>query len=222
MSRSGCTLHSKRAFHGKVLFSTVAVRLVFCSFSFFFFSLPVMLCCLLRFQNSTQTRQWEGFLLCGNFSSFRTPSPGWVSIPNSFDSLFVFYILSYILSKRMGCLSGYLESSASVQKLFCGNCSAFKWSFDEFVEGESGLPILFLYHLEGEKHQAWRAAVHRFAKSWTPLSHWTELNWTCFIDYAKSFDCVDHNKLWEILRDGNTRSPDPPLEKSVCRSRSNS
>ena len=26
----------------------------------------------------------------------------------------------------------------------------------------------------------------------------------CFIDYAKSFDCVDHNKLWEI-RDGNTR-----------------
>ena len=24
----------------------------------------------------------------------------------------------------------------------------------------------------------------------------------CFIDYAKAFDCVDHNKLWEILRDG--------------------
>ena len=22
----------------------------------------------------------------------------------------------------------------------------------------------------------------------------------CFIDYAKAFDCVDHNKLWEILR----------------------
>ena len=21
----------------------------------------------------------------------------------------------------------------------------------------------------------------------------------CFIDYAKAFDCVDHNKLWEIL-----------------------
>jgi len=26
----------------------------------------------------------------------------------------------------------------------------------------------------------------------------------CFIDYAKAFDCVDHNKLWKILkRDGN-------------------
>ena len=42
------------------------------------------------------------------------------------------------------------------------------------------------------------------------------------IDYAKAFDCVDHKKLWKILRDGNTRSPDLPLEKSVCRSGSNS
>ena len=23
----------------------------------------------------------------------------------------------------------------------------------------------------------------------------------CFIDYAKAFDCVDHNKLWNILKD---------------------
>ena len=56
-----------------------------------------------------------------------------VSIPNSFVSLFIFYILSYLLSKTMGCLSGCLVSSASVQKLCCGICSAFKLSFDEFV-----------------------------------------------------------------------------------------
>ena len=43
-----------------------------------------------------------------------------------------------------------------------------------------------------------------------------------FIDYAKAFDCVDHNKLWKILRDGNTRPPDLPLEKPICRSGSNS
>ena len=43
----------------------------------------------------------------------------------------------------------------------------------------------------------------------------------CFIDYAKAFDFVDHNKLWKILRDGNTRPPDLP-EKSVWRSGSNS
>ena len=51
----------------------------------------------------------------------------------------------------------------------------------------------------------------------------------CFIDYAKAFDCVDHNNL--ILkrdlkenseRDGNNRPPDLPLEKPVCRSGSNS
>ena len=39
----------------------------------------------------------------------------------------------------------------------------------------------------------------------------------CFIDYAKAFDCVDHNKLENSERDGNTRPPDLPLEKFVCR-----
>ena len=29
----------------------------------------------------------------------------------------------------------------------------------------------------------------------------------CFIDYAKFFDCVDHDKLCKILRDGNTTWP---------------
>ena len=44
----------------------------------------------------------------------------------------------------------------------------------------------------------------------------------CFIDYAKAFDCVDHNKPENSERDGNTRPPNLPLEKSVCRSGSNS
>ena len=43
----------------------------------------------------------------------------------------------------------------------------------------------------------------------------------CFIDYAKAFDCVDHNILWKILKEMGIR-PDLPLEKSVCRSGSNS
>ena len=43
-----------------------------------------------------------------------------------------------------------------------------------------------------------------------------------FIDYAKAFDCEDHNKLENSERDGNTRPPDLPLEKYVCRSGSNS
>ena len=44
----------------------------------------------------------------------------------------------------------------------------------------------------------------------------------CFIDYAKAFDCVDHNKLWKILKRWDTRPPDLPLEKPVCRLGSNS
>ena len=44
----------------------------------------------------------------------------------------------------------------------------------------------------------------------------------CFIDYAKGLDCVDHNKLENSERDGNTRPPDLPLEKPICRSGSNS
>ena len=44
----------------------------------------------------------------------------------------------------------------------------------------------------------------------------------CFLDYAKAFDCVDHNKLENSLRDRNTRPRYLPPEKSVCRSRNNS
>ena len=44
----------------------------------------------------------------------------------------------------------------------------------------------------------------------------------CFIDYAKAFDCVDHNKLENSERDGNTRPPDLALEKPIGSSESNS
>ena len=44
----------------------------------------------------------------------------------------------------------------------------------------------------------------------------------CFIDYAKGFDCVDHNKLWKILKEMGIPESDLPLEKPICRSGSNS
>ena len=44
----------------------------------------------------------------------------------------------------------------------------------------------------------------------------------CFIDYAKAFDCVDHNKLWEILKEmGIPDHLDLLLEKPICRSGNN-
>ena len=40
----------------------------------------------------------------------------------------------------------------------------------------------------------------------------------CSFDYAKAFHCVDHNKLENSSRDGNTRPPDLPPETSVYKS----
>ena len=44
----------------------------------------------------------------------------------------------------------------------------------------------------------------------------------CFIDYAKAFDSVYYKTVENSERDGNTRPPNLPLEKPVCRSGSNS
>ena len=67
----------------------------------------------------------------------------------------------------------------------------------------------------------------RVGRDWATELNWTDHQWRvpeniyfCFID--KAFDCVDKNKQENSSRDQNTRSPDLPLEKSVCRSRSNS
>ena len=68
-----------------------------------------------------------------NFSFFKTPFPGWSSVPTSFVSLFFLYIFSYLLWKTMVCISGCLMSFAGIQKLFCGIYSVFKCSSDEFV-----------------------------------------------------------------------------------------
>ena len=90
------------------------------------------LCCPLRFQNSPQT-PGESVSWCLETSPLlRLPS--WDGLPSCL-SLYL-YILSYLLSKTMGCPSGCLMSSASIQKLFCRICSAFKCSFHEF-DGEN-------------------------------------------------------------------------------------
>ena len=75
----------------------------------------------------------------GNFSLFKTPFPGQDSLPGTelCPSLFcLFFCLFYFFLppfEDLGCFSGWLMSSAGLQKLFCGIYSAFKCSFDEFV-----------------------------------------------------------------------------------------
>ena len=108
-----------------------AVRHLWVLFIYLFIYLYSWLCCPLIFQNSLQTRQWKYFLEFGNFS-FKTPFLGRISIPTSFVTLYLLHFV-YLLLKTIDCLSGCLMSSASIQKLFCGICSAFKCSFDELV-----------------------------------------------------------------------------------------
>jgi len=43
----------------------------------------------------------------------------------------------------------------------------------------------------------------------------------CFIDYATAFDCVDHNKLWKILKEMGIPDHLTCLLRSVCKSRIN-
>ena len=117
----------------------VAFRHVICGFYLFF--LPVRLPSEIRKlppRPASLRVSW-----CLETSCIKTHFPVRVSIPSSFVSLFIFYILSFLLLKMMGCFSGHLMSSASGQQLFCEVCSVFKCSFDNF-RGESGL---FLYHL---------------------------------------------------------------------------
>ena len=88
------------------------------------------------------------------------------------------------------------------------------WNFSFSISPSSEHPGLISFRMD------WLdlLAVQRTLKSL--LQHHSS---NCFINYANAFDCVDHNKLWKILQEnGNTRPPDLPLEKSVCRSGDNS
>ena len=53
-----------------------------------------------------------------------------------------------------------------------------------------------------KNREAWGAAVHGVAKNLIQLAIPEKKKiYFCFIDYAKAFDCVDHNKLRKILRE---------------------
>ena len=114
-------------------------------FLFFFFS--SQLCCPLRFQNSPQTCLWESFLLFGNFSSFRTPSPGRVSIPNSFVSFcLLFFCLTFFWREWAAFLGAWCPLPAFRSSFFVNLLSVHMF-FQWFCGGGCGLSVLFLHYL---------------------------------------------------------------------------
>ena len=107
-----------------------------------------------------------------------------------------------------------LHSSHMLAKL----CSKFsKQGFQQYVNGE--LPDVQAGFRKGRGTRDQIANIHWIMEK---AREFQKNIYFCFIDYAKAFDCVDHNKLENSERDGHTRPPDLPPEKSVCRSGSNS
>ena len=98
-----------------------------------------MLCCSLYFQGSPQTRQWECFLVFGNFSLFKTPFmrrdflPGTELPPYLLCLFFHLLYFSYPVFEDNDLLFWVPDVLCQHSELFCRIYSALKCSFDEFV-----------------------------------------------------------------------------------------
>ena len=58
-----------------------------------------------------------------------------------------------------------------------------------------------MFKLVLEKAEGPEIRLPTSAGSWKKQESSRKNIYFCFIDYAKAFDCVDHNKLWKILRE---------------------
>ena len=58
-----------------------------------------------------------------------------------------------------------------------------------------------MFKLVLEKAEEPEIKLSTSAGSWKKQESSRKNIYFCFIDYAKAFDCVDHNKLWEILKE---------------------
>ena len=58
-----------------------------------------------------------------------------------------------------------------------------------------------MFKLVLEKAEEPEIKLPTSAGSWKKQESSRKTSTFCIIDYAKAFDCVDHNKLWKILRE---------------------
>ena len=87
----------------------------------------------------------------------------------------------------------------------------------ELPDVQAGFIYLFIFQVGFRKGRGTRDQIANICWIIEKAREFHKNIYFCFIDYAKAFDCVDHNKLENSERDGNTRPPDLPLEKPVCR-----
>ena len=60
---------------------------------------------------------------------------------------------------------------------------------------------LQMFKLDLEKAEEPENKLSTFAGSWKKQENSRKNVYFCFIDSAKAFDCMDHNKLWKILKE---------------------
>ena len=58
-----------------------------------------------------------------------------------------------------------------------------------------------MYKLDLEKVEEPEIKLPTFNGSWRKQGSAKKTTYFCFMGYAKTFDCVDHNKLWKILKE---------------------
>ena len=58
-----------------------------------------------------------------------------------------------------------------------------------------------MFKLVLEKAEEPEVKLPTYAGSPKKARGFQKIIYFCFIDYAKAFDCVDHNKLWKILKE---------------------
>ena len=58
-----------------------------------------------------------------------------------------------------------------------------------------------MFKLALEKAEEPEIKLPTSSGSWKKKREFQKHIYFCFIDYAKAFDCVDHNKLWKILKE---------------------
>ena len=119
----------------------IAIWCDFCG-AFFWF------CFLLRFLNSPLTLPVRQFPIMWKLI-FHNSLHKTDLFPENLCHPFCLYPLPYLIPRRLASLSGHLESSASIHKLFSGSYSTCRWSlWRRCISGrENGLPMLFLCHL---------------------------------------------------------------------------
>ena len=78
-----------------------------------------------------------------------------------------------------------------------------------------------IYKLDSEKVRGTRDQMANIHWIMGKAREFQKNIYFCLIDYAKAFDCVDHNQLWKILQEMGIPDRYVPTEISVCRSRSN-